>query len=135
VYHRPDQKEWGFSGSVTDDGRYLGIMVWHGTDTRNRFYYKDLESPNNPVVQMLDAFDADYSFVDNIDTTFFFRTDLDAPRGRVIAIDIKNPRRENWREIVPQSSDRLVSVNMVNNQIVTEYLKDAQSQVKIYGTD
>jgi len=53
----------------------------------------------------------------------------------VIAIDIKNPRRENWREIVPQSSDRLVSVNMVNNQIVTEYLKDAQSQVKIYGTD
>ena len=111
------------------------ISVWHGTDTRNRFYYKDLESPNDPVVQMLDAFDADYSFIDNIDTTFYFRTDLDAPRGRVIAIDIKNPQRENWREIVPQSADRMVSVSMVNNQIIAEYLKDARSQVKIYGTD
>ncbi len=42
VYERPDQKEWGFSGSVTDDGRYLIIHVWHGTDTRNRVYYQDL---------------------------------------------------------------------------------------------
>ena len=135
VYHRPDQKEWGFFGNVTDDGRYLTIMVWHGTDTRNRFYYKDLESPNNPVVQMLDAFDADYTFIDNIDTTFYFRTDLDAPRGRVIAIDIKQPQRENWREIIPQSADRLTGVDMVNNQIIAEYLKDAHSQVKIYGPD
>jgi prolyl oligopeptidase len=86
-------------------------------------------------VQMLDAFDADYSFIDNIDTTFYFRTDLDAPRGRIIAIDIKDPQREHWREIVPESADRLVGVNMVNNQLIASYLKDAHSHVKIYATD
>jgi prolyl oligopeptidase len=135
VYHRPDQKEWGFFGSVTDDGRYLGITVWQGTDTRNRFFYKDLESPNNPVVELLNDFDADYTFIDNIETTFYFRTDLNAPRGRIIAIDVKNPARAQWREIVPETRDRLQSANLVNNQLIATYLTDAHSQVKIYSTN
>ncbi|HMJ65534.1 MAG TPA: prolyl oligopeptidase family serine peptidase, partial [Candidatus Binatia bacterium] len=135
AYHRPDQKEWGFFGSVTDDGRYLGITVWQGTDTRNRFFYKELESPNNPVNELLNDFDADYTFIDNIDSTFYFRTDLNAPRGRIIAIDIKKPARTQWREVVAETGDRLVGANMVNNQLIATYLTDAHSQVKIYSTD
>ena len=135
VYHRPDQKEWGFFGNVTDDGKYLTIMVWHGTDTRNRFYYKDLESPNNPVVELLNDFDADYSFIDNIGSTFYFRTDMNAPRGRLISIDINRPDRKDWREIVPESRDRLLSASMINNQLIAEYLHDAHSQIKIFDTN
>jgi prolyl oligopeptidase len=135
VYHRPDQKEWGFFGSVTDDGRYLGITVWQGTDTRNRFFYKDLESPNNPVVELLNDFDADYTFIDNVESTFYFRTDLNAPHGRIIAIDVKNPARSHWREVVAETRDRLQSVNLVNHQLIATYLTDAHSQVKVYGTD
>jgi prolyl oligopeptidase len=134
VYHRPDQKEWGFHGQVTDDGRYLTVTVWQGTDTRNRFFYKDLESPNNAVVELLNDFDADYTFIDNIETTFYFRTDFKAPRGRIIAIDIRKPARDQWQEIVRQSRDRLLSANMVNNQLIANYLTDAHSQVKIFST-
>jgi prolyl oligopeptidase len=132
VYHRPDQKEWGFGSGVTDDGRYLTIHVWQGTDTRNRFFYKDLEQPDAKVVELLNDFDADYSFIDNVGTTFYFRTDLDAPRGRVIAIDLATPQRVNWVEVIPQAAERLEDVGMVNNQFVTFYLKDARTEVKIY---
>ena len=132
VYDRPDQKEWGFSGGVTDDGRYLAIHVWQGTDTRNRFFYKDLQQPDAKVVELLKDFDADYSFVDNVDTTFYFRTDLDAPRGRVIAIDITKPARSQWREVIPQTADRLQGVGLVNDQFVAFYLKDARTEVKIH---
>ena len=45
VYERKDQKEWGFDGRVTEDGRYLIVSVWQGTDPRNRVFYKDLQSP------------------------------------------------------------------------------------------
>jgi len=135
VYDRPDQKEWGFSPGVTDDGRYLVIFVWHGTDTRNRFFYKDLQQPDAKVVELLNDFDADYSFIDNIGTVFYFRTDLKAPRGRVIAIDIAKPERSQWREVVPQSADRLESVSLVNNQFIVSYLKDARSDVKVFGLD
>jgi len=132
IYERPDQKEWGFSGSVTDDGRYLIIHVWQGTDTRNRLFYKDLEQPDSKVVELLNDFDADYSFIDNVGTTLYFRTDLDAPRGRVIAIDLGTPRRVNWVEVIPQAAERLQGAGLVNNQFVAFYLKDARTEVKIH---
>ncbi len=132
IYERPDQKEWGFGGGVTDDGRYLVISVWQGTDTRNRFFYKDLQQPDAKVVELLKDFDADYTFIDNVGPTFYFRTDLDAPRGRVVAIDVAQPQRKNWVEVIAQTADRLQGVGLVNDQFVASYLKDARSEVKIH---
>ncbi|MBD6618641.1 S9 family peptidase [Komarekiella sp. 'clone 1'] len=132
IYHRPDQKEWGFSGDVTEDGRYLIISVWLGTDPKNLVFYKDLTNPNAEVVELVNQFEADYSFIDNDDSVFYFRTDLNAPRGRVIAIDTKNPASANWQEIIPQSAETLESVGILNNQFVADYLQDAYTQIKIF---
>lgn len=135
VYHRPDQKEWGFRGSVTEDGRYLIITATHGTDPRNRVFYQDLTKPDAPVVELLNDFDADYSFIDNDGPVFWFRTDLKAPRGRVIAIDTTKPERANWREVIPESAETLRGVNTLNHSFVCVYLKDARSQVKTFTLD
>ncbi|MEH2012039.1 prolyl oligopeptidase family serine peptidase [Nostoc sp.] len=132
IYHCPEQKEWGFSGGVTEDGGYLIISVWQGSDSKNLFFYKDLTNPNAEVVELINQFEADYSFIDNDNSLFYFRTDLNAPRGRVIAIDIKNPAPGNWLEIIPQSAETLESVGILNNQFVADYLKDAHSQIKIF---
>src|SRR5262249_36778031 len=135
IYQRQDHKDWNFGGEVTDDGRYLIIHISQGTDTRNRMYYQDLQSPGTPVVELLNDFDAAYGFIDNVGTVFYFRTDLDAPMGRVIAIDTANPARSNWREIIPQSTSRLQRVSLVNDQLVADYLKDAHTEIKIYQRD
>lgn len=132
VYERPDEKEWGFSGDVTDDGRYLIIGVWKGTERKNRVYYKDLSDWNSPVVKLIDVLEAQYSFVDNDGPVFWFQTDKDAPRGRVIAIDTGNPDRSEWREIIPQLKDTLRGVNVIDNRFVASYLKDAQTDVKVF---
>ena len=73
---------------MTEDGHYLGIHVSQGSDRRNRFFYRDLQDPDGKVVELLNDFDAAYDFIGNVGTMFYFKTDLDAPRGRVIAIDI-----------------------------------------------
>jgi prolyl oligopeptidase len=135
VYHRPDQKEWGFYGRVTDDGRYLIISVSHGTDTRNRVFYRDLTQPEAPTVELLNAFDAAYDFVGNVDHHFFFRTDRDAPMGRIIAIDILQPDPAQWRNLVPESTDRLVSANALNRQLAVAYLRNATSSIKLFELD
>ncbi len=132
IYHRPDQKEWGFSGGVTEDGRYLIISVWRGTDPKNLVFYKDLTNPDAEVVELINEFEASYSFIDNDGSIFWFRTDLDAPRGRVIGIDINNANRENWQEILPQVDEVLEGVSLLNNQFVADYLKDAHTQIKIF---
>lgn len=132
VYERPDQKEWGFGGSVTDDGRYLIISVWKGTERKNLVFYKDLQSPGSPVVELISEFEAQFNFIDNDGSLFWFRTDLDAPRGRVLAIDLNHPGRDHWKEVIPEARETLRSVNAVNHTFVASYLKDACTQVKMF---
>ncbi len=132
IYERPDNKEMLFGGDVTDDGHYLIITVSQGTEPKNRLYYEDLTQPDAPVVKLLDDFDAQYSFIDNDGPVFWFHTDLDAPRGRVIAIDTRHPERANWKTIVPQSADKLEFANVVDNVFLLGYLKDAYTEVRVY---
>lgn len=135
IYHRPDQKEWGFDGGVTEDGRYLIISIWLGTDSRNLVFYKDLSLPNAPVVELINQFEAEYSFIENEGSTFWLKTNLDSPRSRVIAIDITAPDRSNWREVIPQAAETLEGVGLLNNQFVISYLKDAHTQIKLFDLD
>jgi prolyl oligopeptidase len=135
IYHRRDQKEWGFSGSVTEDGKYLVISVWLGTDSKNLVFYKNLEQPDSEVVELISEFAASYSVIDNDGDTFWVQTDLNAPRGRVIAIDLDNPDQANWQEIIPEAPETLEGIGLLNNQFVADYLKDARSQIRIYALD
>ena len=133
LYERPDEKEWGFGGGVTEDGRYLIISVWKGTDPNNLVFYKDLSDPNSPVVELIAEFEASYSFIDNDGSVFWFRTDLAAPKGRLIAIDIAQPEPAAWQEIIPEGDDTLEGVGILNNQFVADYLKDAYTTIRIYS--
>ncbi|NET85559.1 MAG: S9 family peptidase [Moorea sp. SIO1F2] len=135
IYERPDQKEWGFSGRVTEDGNYLIITVFLGTDPKNLVFYKNLQDPDSPVVELINEFDASYSFIGNDQSVFWFRTDLDAPRSRVIAIDTNHPDQAQWQEVIPQADETLEAVGLLNNQFVADYLKDAHSSIKIFDLD
>jgi prolyl oligopeptidase len=135
IYQRRDQKEWGFSGSVTEDGRFLIISVWLGTDSRNLVFYRDLQQANSPVVELINEFEASYDVIDNEGNILLVTTDLDAPRRKVIAIDLDNPDKINWQEIIPETNETLEGVGILNNQFVVDYLKDARSQVKVFNLD
>jgi prolyl oligopeptidase len=139
VYERRDQKEWGFDGHVTEDGRYLIISVWQGTDPRNRVFYKDLkqgvDAPGAKVIELLPELEAAYNFLGNDGPVFWFRTDLDAPRGRIVAIDTRKPAKKDWRQIVAEAEETLEGAIVVGNHFVASYLKDARSQVKLFALD
>jgi len=135
IYERKDQKDWGFSGDVTEDGRYLIIHVWVGTDAKNRIYYKDLQAKDGAVVKLLDDFDAAYNFIDNDGPVFWFATDKDAPRYKVIAVDTRKPERANRKVVIPEAAETIDGVNVLNDMFVVSYLKDAHSQVKVHKLD
>src|SRR5881397_1476593 len=140
VYERPDQPDWGMNAEVTDDGRYAVLTVWLGTDRRNRVYFRDLKDPRHPritgdVVRLLDDFDASYAFVGNDGPVFYFLTDLDAPRKRVIAIDTRHPERGRWRELIPQGQDVLEGVQIIHDTFVANYMHDASSRLRLFALD
>jgi prolyl oligopeptidase len=140
VYERPDQPKWGFSGSVTEDGRYLVVGVWKGTGPKNLVLYQDLAGANgnppgmNAMVALVGEFEAKFDFIGNRGPVFWFVTDLDAPRGRIIAIDLRKPGRENWVELVAQGPDALQTASAVGGRIFADYLHDAYTRVAIHDT-
>jgi prolyl oligopeptidase len=135
IYERPDEKEWGFGGDVTDDGRYLIINIWKGTLRKNLVFYIDLKNVDMKVVELINEFQAEWDFIDNQGSVFYFQTDLDAPRYRVVAIDTDSSQRGDWKEIVPQHADTLRSVDLVGGKLITTYMKDARSRVAVVNLD
>jgi prolyl oligopeptidase len=133
IYERPDQPKWGVTGGVTDDGRYLVVDVSDGTTSgKSRVYFKDLQDAGAKFQALIDNFDSRNALIDNIGPVFYFQTDLDAPRGRLVAIDSRHPEKEHWQEIIPQAAEKLQGVSFVNHQFIADFLKDARSQVKIF---
>lgn len=139
VYARKDQPEWGFRPEVSEDGRYLIVSVWHGTDPRNRIFHAELPPSEElragrklSLVELLPDGDAAYEFLGNDGPVFWFRTDLSAPRGRVIAIDTRQPARERWATLVPQGEDTLESAAVVGERFLLGYLHDAHSRVRVH---
>jgi prolyl oligopeptidase len=134
VYERPDDKEMFVNGSVSEDGNWLIINVGKGTSPMNMVYVKNLSMERAPVMPVIDRLEADYSFIGNDGSTFYFRTDKDAPRGRLVSVDVL-AKDKKWSEVIPQAAETLESVDFINNQFVGSFLKDAYTQFRIYDLD
>jgi prolyl oligopeptidase len=132
IYHRPDEKEWGFDGEVTEDGRFLIISVWRGSERKNQLFYKNLAAPDSAIVELIRGFDAEYQYVGNDSDTLWVLTDWEAPRRRIIAMDVRQPDRSQWRTLVPESTDVLESASVVGDYVFGSYLKDASSRVRVF---
>ncbi len=133
VYERPDNADWGFAPTVTNDGRYLLITIWRGTDDRYRLTYFDLKEAKNTPVELVKEFKYDFDLLGNVDDIFYFKTTHYAPKGKIVAISLDAPQESNWRTVVPESEDVLHAASWVGKQLIAHYLKDASSQVKLYS--
>jgi prolyl oligopeptidase len=133
IYERLDEKEWILGPQVSEDGRYLVISAWPGTDVRNRVFFRDLQGGD--FVELIGDLEAAYTFIGNDGSTFYFRTDFNAPRGCLIAIDTANPIKSAWRTLIPESQLVLESVRMVNDQFVAVINRDAHHEIWRFGLD
>ncbi|MFH1941185.1 MAG: prolyl oligopeptidase family serine peptidase, partial [bacterium] len=136
IYEDAEHPDWLPIAGVTEDGKYLVLHIYQGTDRRNRIYFMRVDrSRAGTVIKLLDDFDAGYQFIGNDDEIFYFQTDLDAPKGRVIVVDTRRPRRSDWRELIAEQEDVLSGTSIINDQFVTLTMHDAHHQIKVYDKD
>lgn len=93
-----ENKDWLNSATVSDDGKLLFISVSPSCDPINKFFYANIEGVNlaaaefDPtslrVVRLVDNFDAEYSYIANVGSEVYCKTNLRAPKYKVVAIDI-----------------------------------------------
>jgi prolyl oligopeptidase len=133
VYERPDNGEYFSGAEISEDGRWLIITVGKGTENMNMVYWKQLSQPNSGIKPLVENLDNDWGFIGNDGSVFYFRTDKDAPRSKIVKIDVLANER-TWQDVVPESKDTLNGVNFVNDKFVLNYMQDAHTIIKVYNT-
>jgi prolyl oligopeptidase len=135
VFHRPDDGELNLGAVVTEDGRYLVIHQSKGTSPNNELTVQDLHDTSKRMIRLIDTADATYAPISNDGSLFWLLTTLDAPNGKVIVIDLNKPGREHWKTVIPESTNKLSDISIIDNTFIANYLADAQSHVELHSLD
>ncbi len=129
IFEDRDHPEWGFSGSVTDDGDYLVISVWRGTEEKNLLFVKRLS--DGLVVPLVDQWTFDYRVIDNIGERFYLLTDDGASLRRIVCADLSSPSA--LLEVLPNSEHVLQGASIFGETIYAVYLEDAHASIRRFG--
>jgi len=132
VYEERDKPKRSFGATTTRDGRYLVITADEGTDPKNAVLYLDQHKPKAAPVALVPELEAAYDFIGNRGSTFWFRTDRGAPRGRIVSIDVSKPQ-PSFVELVGEQPETLQQVERVGGKFLARYLKDAHAEVRVFS--
>lgn len=140
IFERPAEPTWFVTADVTGDGRFLALYVSRGADSRNRLYVADLGDPRAPEVTatpraIVDTDDGEFTVVGNAGTTLYVRTNLDAPRRKVVAIDLRSPERAKWRTVIAEGEHVIDHVALTSRHFVVSRLVDVKSELSLHALD
>ena len=117
---------------VTEDGAYLMVTLQEGY-LSNAVHYRRTDEPDSAIRPLLDEWDAIYGYLANDGETFFFSTNKDAPRRKVISLDVNSP--QDWTEVIPESGNTLARISAVGGRLIASYLKDVKPLVVVREAD
>ena len=125
-----DQKNRYINASVTYDDRYLIISASIST-SGNKLLFKDLVKPDSDFVSIIDNYNSDSYLLDNVGSTFYVVTNLDAPNQKIVSFEADAPDQMNWNDIIPER-EHVLNPSSVGGYFFAEYMVDAISRVEQY---
>ena len=134
VFDRPDRREVVFDARVAGDDGCLVITAFEGSSDKSEVHLLYLTAPDRTPLAVFSGFDAAYTFIDSADGRLFFRTDRDAPRGQIIAVQSNAPLLDP-QVIVPEQADKLSTVLIAGDRLVASFLHDASDRVRLFRLD
>lgn len=134
IYEDKENKELAFVPKVSDDNRFLILTVNNGTEPKTNIYYHEFKSKNFFTALFKERKDY-YTFLGNDGDIFYLYTNNEAPKGRVIAIDVNNPEKENWKEIISEQDDAISFVKIINNQFIISFLHNAYNKLSLFDME
>lgn len=131
IFEDPEQKELSFSPTICNDHTYLLLHVNNGTEPKTNIYYRLLEDDGSFTPLFKERTDY-FTFIGNDDHIFYLYTNKNAPKGRVIAIDLLHPEEENWKEVIQEQHQVISFVKLINQRFVVSMMENAYDQLWIY---
>ena len=127
----PDEGRNAYA-SVTEDGEYLIVRLQEGY-LSNAVHYRRMDEPDSAIRPLFGEWDAIYGYLANQGETFYFSTNRDAPRRKVIAVNVNRP--DEWTEVIAEDENVLQRISAVGGRLIASYLKDVQPVVRVHEPD
>ncbi|HEX8173448.1 MAG TPA: prolyl oligopeptidase family serine peptidase [Thermoanaerobaculia bacterium] len=128
-------KEKIIYAGLSDDGRYLLIHVLHGSaPKKTEIYLDDLRdaAPIQTVVNDLDF----RSYAEVAGDALVIQTNWNAPNDRVMVAQAAQPRKEGWKEIVPENPKAAIQgVSLAGGRIYVRYLEEVKPRLIGFDLD
>ncbi len=126
--------ERSFFIGATEDEAYI-IMSEYESTSGNSLAFKKAGLDETPFTWIDKDFDDDWSPIGNQENMLYVLTNNDAPLYRLVGIDLNNPDRENWVDIIPEQGNVLESATLAGGKIIASYLQDASNAAYVYELD
>ena len=134
IMENKEQKEVGFWPRLSFDYKYLIVHSYFGSSRKNTIFFKDLTKENSEFIQLINEFKNDYNAFIH-DDKMYIKTNEDSPNFKIMVTDVKNPKKENWKVLIPESKDLLNGISFIKGNLVLKYLHNAYTQIKVYDLD
>lgn len=120
--------------SVTDDEKYL-ILSAMSASQGNALYFKEVENKSDDFKMITDELNFEHHIIDNVNGSLLMYTNNGAPKYRLVSVDVNNPSKENWKNVIAEKENVLSSVKLAGGKLVATYMKDAYSKIEILNMD
>ncbi len=131
IYEDPTKPHRNFYAQITEDERFL-ILYSSQSTSGNMLFCKDLQAEVGEFVTIVDNFENDHWVIDNTGDKLLVETNLNADMSKLVLVDPMNPRVDHWKDIIPESENKLYSVSMIGGKLFAKYLIDASHRVHIF---
>lgn len=115
--------------SQLDGGRYRVFSIGHGW-ARNEILVEHTRT--GQITDITKGLDAHFSSPQYVDGKLWVRTDYQAPRGRLVAIDLAKPAPDQWREIIPQGDHVLDGYTQIEGRIYATWIHDVSNRITVH---
>jgi prolyl oligopeptidase len=138
VYEDKEHPQRFHNADTTEDERFAFLSISERGKGKkgNALFYKDLskgETEFSPIVAEIT--DDSFGVVDNVDDKLLIRTNRNAPNGRVVLVDPKNPGEANWKDVLPERSEPLQSVGTAGGKLFASWRKDVATRAYVFSLD
>ena len=133
-YSNPAQPRYFHQVDLTDDEHYM-FLFESGQGAGSTLWIRDMQDPKGKFVQIAEDMDYQYMPIDVINDELYIFTNFDAPKGRVVKVSAKAPQMANWKDLIPETDDVLVSAQMAAGKMIVTYDKDAANHAYVYDLE
>ena len=138
IYQRQDHPSWIVNAQVSDDGRYVFLTTYRGSDNNNQLHFIDLGAAGAPVVTatirpLVETIDAEFTPIGSYQSRVYVRSDKNAPNRCVLAIDLEHPGSR--KVVVPEQAYPIEHARVAGGRIVIHQLVDVQSRLQLFRLD